>query len=245
MSAETKIQNVLLLFGELRNAPYAPAAFATSFGAEDMVLTDLIAKHAPWMEIFSLDTGRLPEETYRLMQETLNRYSLPIKIYFPEDLAVEHYVQAYGPNAFYESQALRKACCHMRKVEPLRRALQGKKAWLTGMRREQALSRQDLAVREWDATHELPKFNPLADWHHEEVWDYIRDFEVPYNRLHDQGYPSIGCAPCTRAIAPGQDIRAGRWWWENPDTRECGLHVVDGKLIRTRPATPQKTSGQI
>lgn len=245
MSAETRIQDVLLLFGELRNAPYAPAAFATSFGAEDMVLTDLIAKHAPWMEIFTLDTGRLPEETYRLMQETRERYHLPIQVYFPEHGTVERYVREHGPNAFYESQELRKSCCHMRKVEPLQRALRGKGAWVTGMRREQALSRQDLAIREWDATHELPKFNPLADWHHEEVWDYIRDFEVPYNRLHDQGYPSIGCAPCTRAISPSQDIRAGRWWWENPDTRECGLHVVGDKLIRARPATPQKTSGQI
>ncbi|MBN6740421.1 phosphoadenylyl-sulfate reductase [Acidithiobacillus ferrivorans] len=245
MSAETRIQEVLLLFGELRNAPYAPATFATSFGAEDMVLTDLIAKHAPWMEIFTLDTGRLPEETYRLMQETLGHYRLPIQVYFPEHGTVERYVREYGPNAFYENQELRKTCCHMRKVEPLRRALRGKGAWVTGMRREQALSRQDLAVREWDAAHEIPKFNPLADWHGEEVWDYIRRFEVPYNHLHDQGYPSIGCTPCTRAVAPGQDIRAGRWWWENPDTRECGLHVVDGKLIRTRPATPQKTAGQI
>ena len=243
MSAETRIQDVLLLFGELRNAPYAPAAFATSFGAEDMILTDLIAKHAPWMEIFTLDTGRLPEETYRVMQETRERYHLPIQVYFPEHGTVERYVREHGPNAFYESQELRKTCCHMRKVEPLQRALRGKGAWVTGMRREQALSRQDLAVREWDATHELPKFNPLADWRHAEVWDYIRDFELPYNRLHDQGYPSIGCAPCTRAISPGQDIRAGRWWWESPDTRECGLHVVDGKVIRIKSAASQKTSG--
>jgi phosphoadenosine phosphosulfate reductase len=245
MSLGTRIQDVLLLFGELRNAPYAPAAFATSFGAEDMVLTDLIAKHAPWIEIFTLDTGRLPEETYRLMQETREHYHLPIQVYFPEHGTVERYVREHGPNAFYESHELRKTCCHMRKVEPLQRALRGKGAWVTGMRREQTLSRQDLAVREWDAAHELPKFNPMADWHGEDVWDYIRRFEVPYNRLHDQGYPSIGCAPCTRAISPGQDIRAGRWWWENPATRECGLHVVDGKLIRARPAIPQKTSGQI
>uniref|UniRef100_E6QJ65 Adenosine 5'-phosphosulfate reductase n=1 Tax=mine drainage metagenome TaxID=410659 RepID=E6QJ65_9ZZZZ len=245
MNVNLKIQDVRLLFTEMRDAPYAPAAFASSFGAEDMVLTDLIAKHAPWIEIFTLDTGRLPEETYQLMQETMKRYPVSMKMFFPEDLALEHYVQEHGPNAFYESQELRKTCCHIRKVEPLRRALQGKKAWVTGMRREQAISRQDLSVREWDGVHELHKFNPLADWHGEEVWDYIRRFEVPYNRLHDQGYPSIGCAPCTRAVAPGQDIRAGRWWWENPDTRECGLHVVDGKVIRARSATPQKTPGQI
>ena len=232
MSLGTKIQDVLSLFGELRNAPYAPAAFATSFGAEDMVLTDLIAKHAPWIEIFTLDTGRLPEETYRLMQETRGHYHYPIHVYFPEYGTVEHYIREHGPNAFYESPELRKTCCYMRKVEPLQRALRGKGAWVTGMRREQALSRQDLAVREWDAAHELPKFNPMADWYGEEVWDYIHRYEVPYNPLHDQGYPSIGCAPCTRSISPGQDIRAGRWWWETPDTRECGLHVVDGKLMR-------------
>ena len=245
MSTKPKIQDILPLFETLQNAPYAPAAFSTSFGAEDMVLTDLIAKHAPWIEIFTLDTGRLPEETYRLMQETLNRYSLPIKIYFPEDLAVEHYVQAHGPNAFYESQALRKACCHMRKVEPLRRALQGKRAWLTGMRQAQSPSRQSLAVHQWDEIHALHKFNPLAAWHNDEVWDYIRQFEVPYNRLHDQGYPSIGCAPCTRAISPDQDIRAGRWWWEGADTKECGLHIVDGELIRVKLAAAPKASEQM
>jgi phosphoadenosine phosphosulfate reductase len=225
MSEESGIGKVLRLFDELQEEPYAPVAFATSFSAEDMVLTDLIARHAPWIETFTIDTGRLPEETYRLMQETRQRYAFPIRVFFPEHHAVERYVREHGPNGFYESAELRRTCCHIRKVEPLRRALQGKASWMTGMRREQALSRQDLAVREWDEAHDLHKINPLADWHGEEVWDYLRRFEVPHNPLHDQGYPSIGCAPCTRAVNPGEDIRAGRWWWETDALgRECGLH---------------------
>jgi len=203
----------------------SPATFANSFGAEDMVLTDLICNHAPAIEIFTLDTGRLPAETYTLMQETLQRYGQRIVPYFPEAAAVEPYLREHGPNAFYDSVELRKACCHMRKVEPLKRALQGKKAWITGLRREQAPTRNDLGVSEWDAGNGLQKFNPLIDWSHQEVWDYIHHFDVPYNALHDQHYPSIGCAPCTRAISVGEDIRAGRWWWENPESKECGLHV--------------------
>ena len=206
-------------------AEHAPAAFANSFGAEDMVLTDLICRHAPAIEIFTLDTGRLPAETYTLMQATLARYGARIKPYFPRHEAVEAYVGEHGPNAFYESVDLRKRCCHIRKVEPLQRALAGKKAWITGLRREQAPTRTELGLAEWDAGNGLHKFNPLIDWTHKEVWDYIHHFEVPYNKLHDQHYPSIGCAPCTRAIAVGEDIRAGRWWWENPESKECGLHV--------------------
>ena len=204
---------------------YSPASFANSFGAEDMVLTDLICKHAPDIEIFTLDTGRLPAETYTLMQETLQRYGRRILPYFPEAAAVEHYLREHGPNVFYDSVELRKECCRIRKVEPLRRALKGKKAWITGLRREQAPTRTDLGVSEWDGGNGLQKFNPLIEWTHQEIWDYIRHFEVPYNALHDQHYPSIGCAPCTRAIAAGEDIRAGRWWWENPESKECGLHV--------------------
>ena len=205
---------------------YAPASFANSFGAEDMVLTDLICKHVPAIEIFTLDTGRLPAETYNLMQETLQRYGQRIVPYFPAAPAVEQYLREHGPNAFYDSVELRKRCCHIRKVEPLKRALQGKKAWITGLRREQAPTRTDLTVSEWDAGNGLQKFNPLIEWTHQEIWAYIRHFEVPYNALHDQHYPSIGCAPCTRAIAVGEDIRAGRWWWENPESKECGLHVT-------------------
>ncbi len=208
---------------------HAPACFANSFGAEDMVLTDLISKHAPSIETFSLDTGRLPDETYRLMQEVRDRYGISITTYFPDAQLVEEYVRAHGPNAFYDSVELRKRCCHIRKVEPLKRALTGKKAWITGLRREQAPTRRDLSVKEWDTDFGLHKFNPLIDWSEQDIWGYIRLFHVPYNALHDRGYPSIGCAPCTRAVIPGEDIRAGRWWWENPAGKECGLHTKRGR----------------
>jgi phosphoadenosine phosphosulfate reductase len=181
--------------------------FANSFGAEDMVLTDIIMREKLAIEIFSLDTGRLPAET------------------FPKHEVVELYVQTKGINAFYESIDLRKACCHMRKVEPLQRALKGKQAWITGMRAEQATTRANLPVQEFDEGNQLEKFNPLSDWTEQEVWAYIRMHDVPYNKLHDAFYPSIGCAPCTRAVAMGEDVRAGRWWWEDPTSKECGLHV--------------------
>jgi phosphoadenosine phosphosulfate reductase len=221
---QNKIDDAVRLLRDI-SRDYAPAAFANSFGAEDMVLTDLICTRAPDIEIFTLDTGRLPAETYALMQQGLARYGRRFIPYFPESAAVEEYTREYGPNAFYDSVELRKRCCHIRKVEPLKRALQDKKAWITGLRREQAPTRTDLGVSEWDAGNGLQKFNPLIDWNHKEIWDYIRQFEVPYNALHDQHYPSIGCAPCTRAITVGEDVRAGRWWWENPESKECGLHV--------------------
>lgn len=199
--------------------------FANSMGAEDMVLTDIIQREQLPIEIFSLDTGRLPVETYDLIAETEKTYNTKLKIFFPQAQAVEFYVRSNGINAFYESIDLRKGCCHMRKVEPLQRALSGKKAWVTGMRAEQSATRSDLPFREFDQNNKLEKFNPLSDWTEKEVWAYIRMFNVPYNKLHDQFYPSIGCAPCTRAIAMGEDVRAGRWWWENADSKECGLHV--------------------
>jgi phosphoadenosine phosphosulfate reductase len=204
---------------------YAPAALASSFGAEDMVLLDLIARHGIAIEIFTLDTGRLPEETHRVMAAARQRYRLPIAVFAPATAAIEAYVAAHGTNGFYDSPSLRQECCHLRKVEPLRRALSGKRAWVTGQRREQSATRRDLPLAEWDAENGLQKFNPLAEWSTAEVWDYIRARDVPFNALHDQGYASIGCAPCTRAVAPGEDIRAGRWWWEEPEHRECGLHV--------------------
>jgi phosphoadenosine phosphosulfate reductase len=199
--------------------------FANSYGAEDMVLTDIIAKEQLAIEIFSLDTGRLPAETYTLMGEVEKTYETKPIVFFPKNDAVEDYVRTKGINAFYESIELRKACCHMRKVEPLKRALTGKQAWVTGMRAEQAATRTSLPTREFDAGNQLEKFNPLSDWTEQEIWAYIRIFNVPYNALHDQFYPSIGCAPCTRAVAMGEDVRAGRWWWEDPNSKECGLHV--------------------
>jgi len=224
MSLERKIEQTVAVLKEAAR-DYAPVAFASSLGAEDMVLTDLIVLHCPDIGIFSLDTGRLPQETYDLMQEVRSYYDVPLQVFFPDGKLVEEYVAQHGVNGFYDSVESRKACCYVRKVEPLRRALKGKGAWLTGMRRDQAVTRGSLAVSEYDAGNGLQKFNPLIEWTHQEIWDYIRHFEVPYNALHDQHYPSIGCAPCTRAIAAGEDIRAGRWWWENPESKECGLHV--------------------
>ncbi len=203
-------------------------AFANSFGAEDMVLTDLILANALPIEIFSLDTGRLPAETYTLIGDVEQRYGTKLKIYFPDAGAVENYVRSHGINAFYDSVELRKACCGVRKMEPLRRALAGKKAWITGLRAAQSVTRSGLPVREFDAGNGLDKLNPLSDWSETEVWAYIRIHDLPYNALHDQFYPSIGCAPCTRAIALGEDVRAGRWWWEDPASKECGLHVKKG-----------------
>ena len=204
---------------------WSPAAFANSLGAEDMVLTDLIVKAGLAIEIFSLDTGRLPDETYELMAAVDKHYGLKLKIFFPQAEEVETYVRNQGVNAFYDSVTLRKACCAIRKVEPLRRALAGKRAWITGLRAQQAATRDGLPQREYDEGNGLEKFNPLAEWTEKEVWTYIRQNAVPYNALHDKFYPSIGCAPCTRAISPGEDIRAGRWWWESPESKECGLHA--------------------
>lgn len=219
-----KIDSAISLLKEIER-DYSPAVMASSFGAEDMVLLDLIWNHAPGIEIFTLDTGRLPKETYDLMQTVKNRYQREVHIFFPDAATIEAFVTHNGPNAFYDSVDLRKQCCGIRKVAPLKRALEDKKAWITGMRRSQSVTRNELPVSEWDADHELQKFSPLTDWSNGEIWKYIRAFDVPYNALHDEGYASIGCAPCTRAITPGEDIRAGRWWWENPETKECGLHV--------------------
>jgi phosphoadenosine phosphosulfate reductase len=199
--------------------------FANSMGAEDMMLTDLILRENLPIEIFSLDTGRLPAETYNLISEVEKTYNTRLKIMFPLADTVENYVRIHGINAFYESVDLRKACCHMRKVEPLQRALKGKKAWVTGMRAQQSATRTELPLRQFDQANGLEKFNPLSDWSEQEIWAYISMHKVPYNTLHDQFYPSIGCAPCTRAVALGEDVRAGRWWWEDPDSKECGLHA--------------------
>lgn len=216
----TLLKTVLAEFGDQHQV-----CFANSMGAEDMVLTDIILRAGLPIEIFTLDTGRLPAETYDLIAEVEKVYLTRLKVLFPRLEAVESYVRTHGINAFYESVDLRKACCHMRKVEPLQRALEGKKAWITGMRTEQSATRAELPVRQYDESNGLEKFNPLSDWTEKEIWAYIRLHGVPYNRLHDRFYPSIGCAPCTRSVATGEDIRAGRWWWEAPDSKECGLHV--------------------
>ena len=211
---------------------YAPVAFANSLGAEDMVLTDIIERHHIDIEMFSLDTGRLPQETYDLMQIVRERYKTTLRIYFPNVKQIEAYVAEHGVNGFYQSVDLRKSCCYIRKVEPLRRALQGKRGWITGIRREQASTRANLRVSAYDMSNRMQKINPLLEWTHAEVWEYLKHYEVPYNKLHDKFYPSIGCAPCTRAITPGEDIRSGRWWWETPETKECGLHTE--KVVQSK-----------
>jgi phosphoadenosine phosphosulfate reductase len=220
-----KLNELKTLLARIENE-HAPVSLASSFGAEDVVLIDLIARYFPRIGIFTLETGRLPRETLNLIAGIRARYGVVIEEFHPNDTAVMHYVNTRGLNGFYDSVINRKACCNIRKVEPLARALAGKHAWITGLRREQAASRQDVAIEEFDATHNIGKFNPLADWTSDDVWAYIRTNDVPYNALHDRGYPSIGCEPCTRAVKPGEDSRAGRWWWENNDAKECGLHVA-------------------
>ncbi|MFA5059988.1 MAG: phosphoadenylyl-sulfate reductase [Candidatus Omnitrophota bacterium] len=198
--------------------------FASSLGEEDQVLTDMIAKIAPKIEVFTLDTGRLFPETYELIAKTQKRYSLDFKIYYPETKTVEVMVKEKGINLFYESVENRKLCCHVRKVEPLSRALRNKDAWITGIRRAQALTRTQTEVVEWDEANKKIKINPLANWSLDDVRKYIQENGVDINPLHSKGFVSIGCAPCTRAINPGEDVRAGRWWWEQPEQKECGLH---------------------
>lgn len=211
---------------------FSPAVFASSLAAEDMVLTDMILRTGLPIGIFTLETGRLHAETLGMLDTIKEKYAYDVVRFTPDPVAVEGYVQNYGLNGFYDSVDLRKECCRIRKVDPLNRALEGNTAWVTGQRRSQSATRAELHVQETDAAHNMTKFNPLADWSEDDVWHYIRTHNVPYNPLHDRGYPSIGCEPCTRAIQPGEDVRAGRWWWENPESKECGLHVVDGKLVR-------------
>jgi phosphoadenosine phosphosulfate reductase len=202
----------------------APAVLASSLGVEDMLLLDVIDAARLDIGVFTLDTGRLHQETYDLLQAIRRRYRTPVAVYTPDAADLEPYIAAHGPNAFYDSLQLRVECCRLRKKRPLERALAGRGAWITGQRRDQAVTRAALSLREWDAENGLYKYNPLADWSEAEVWAYIRAHDVPHNTLHTRGYRSIGCAPCTRAVLPGEDGRAGRWWWENPETKECGLH---------------------
>jgi phosphoadenosine phosphosulfate reductase len=211
-------------------ADFPPAALASSLSAEDMVLTDAIARRRLPIEVFVLDTGRLHADTLALIRETQDHYGIAIRAYEPDRSAVQTYVETKGIDAFYGSVELRQRCCAIRKVEPLKRALAGKRAWITGLRREQARTRGRLEERELDPVHRMEKFNPLAGWSESQVWEYIKSNGVPYNRLYDQGYRSIGCAPCTRPVLPGEDLRAGRWWWEEPEGKECGLHPARSKL---------------
>lgn len=205
--------------------------FSSSLGQEDQVITDVICRNKLDVEIFTLDTGRLFYETYELMERTNDRYKTKLKIYFPETADVETFVFEKGINSFYESVENRKECCFIRKVKPLNRALAGAKVWITGLRAEQSDNRKNMKMIEWDEQKQLYKFNPLINWTYEEMMNYIKENNVPYNPLHDKGFISIGCAPCTRAIEPGEDARAGRWWWETSQ-KECGLHNDKLKTVK-------------
>lgn len=202
------------------------AVFSTSFGYEDQVITDIIATHSLPIDLFTLETGRLFRETYSVWSKTLSRYPLEIKPYFPDTEAVQEFVNRTGPNGFYESVENRKSCCAIRKIEPLKRALKGYKVWVTGIRADQSPNRENMHNVEFDEGNQLIKIHPLFDWSLADVQAYIKLHNVPYNILHDRGFPSIGCAPCTRAVAEGEDFRAGRWWWEDQSKKECGLHQI-------------------
>ncbi|GAB3990553.1 phosphoadenylyl-sulfate reductase [Spirosoma daeguense] len=199
--------------------------FSTSLGYEDQVITDLILSNNIPIKIFTLDTGRMFSETYSVWKKTNDRYGVKIETYFPKADAVEKLLTDKGPYSMYESIENRKECCFIRKIEPLNRALAGNKVWITGIRAEQSANRQTMTQLEWDDAHNLFKFHPIMDWSFEQVKQYVKDNHVPYNPLHDRGFVSIGCQPCTRAIQEGEDFRAGRWWWEDNSKKECGLHV--------------------
>jgi len=199
--------------------------FSSSFSFEDQAITHAIASNHLPIRIFTLDTGRLFAETYSVWNNTLEKYKTTITAYYPDNNLLEEYISEKGPNAFYESVENRKTCCHIRKVEPLKRALAGNSIWVTGLRAEHSASRHDLQQLEWDESNQVIKYHPLLFWTTEQVKEYITENNIPYNVLHDRGFVSIGCAPCTRAIRPGEDFRAGRWWWEDSSKKECGLHV--------------------
>ncbi|MCL5408926.1 MAG: phosphoadenylyl-sulfate reductase [Candidatus Omnitrophica bacterium] len=206
-------------------------ALASSFGLEDVVLIDIISKTSPSIKIFTIDTGRLHPETYNIMDKIKEKYNITMDVYYPDTTSIEKMISEYGFNLFYKSIELRHLCCNIRKVEPLNRALKDLDAWICGLRKQQAVTRTNIQKVEIDIAHNsIIKINPITDWSEQQVWEYIKKNNVPYNQLHDNGYPSIGCAPCTRAIKPGEDIRAGRWWWESPENKECGLHPIKSKI---------------
>jgi phosphoadenosine phosphosulfate reductase len=215
---------------------HAPAVFSTSLSAEDMVITDVILRANLDIEIFAIDTGRLHADTLELLDAIRQRYDHPVRIYTPDAAAAAQYVASHGRDAFYESAELRHECCRIRKVEPLNRALAGKRGWVTGLRRASSAARGSVAEQQYDSAHDLVKFNPLAEWSEKDVWDYVWAHQLPYNRLYENGYRSIGCAPCTRPVVAGEDERAGRWWWEQNSAKECGLHVQE----QPQAHTPQK-----
>jgi phosphoadenosine phosphosulfate reductase len=234
---EAKIERLHAFVAEIAKR-HAKVKLASSLAAEDMVLTHAILSHSLPIGIFSLNTGRLHVETLAMTDRIRERYGYEIEQLHPLPEAVDEYVQTQGLNAFYESVELRKRCCEIRKVEPLNRALAGVEAWVTGQRREQSVTRAELHEQEQDAARNIAKYNPLADWSEGEVWAYLKRYDVPVNPLHARGYPSIGCEPCTRAVRPGEDSRAGRWWWESRDSKECGLHVSTVQFVAVGTQAP-------
>jgi len=231
----TTIENVLEYFLEKYKND---VLFSSSFSAEDQVLTDLIYGIDKNIHIFTLDTGRLYPETYDVMDATNLKYNMKLDVYFPKAKNVQELYKIQGINGHYESKEKRENCCYIRKVEPLKRALKNKKIWITGLRKKQGVSRTKISLVEYDKNFKIIKVNPLIDWSKDDVWSYIKKKNIPYNALHDRGFPSIGCAPCTRAVKDGEDIRSGRWWWENPEHKECGLH----KNSKERDAIDRKTN---
>lgn len=219
---------------------YKNVCYANSLGLEAMVLTDLIWSAVPEIEIFTIDTGRLYPETYDLIERVQSRYGQKLRVYYPAARELENWVDENGINGFRDGFEQRRGCCNLRKVEPFRRAVSGRGAWVTGIRRGQSASRALAAPVEWDREYGLHKVSPLLDWSETEIWDYIRRKRLPYNVLHDRGFPSIGCAPCTRAVQPGEDERSGRWWWERSESRECGLHPRrQSPAVAVLSASPQ------
>ena len=216
-SAQELLQSFMSQYG-------ARLALSSSLSIEDQTLTDMMLRIDPQANIFTLDTGRLFPETYELIDRTNEHYKVKLKVYCPQTESLQQFVATEGINPFYESIEKRHACCEVRKLEPLRRAFRDLDVWVCGLRSAQSVTRSDMRLIEWDERHGLLKINPLIHWTEQQVWDYIKENHVPYNRLHDKGFPSIGCEPCTRAVRRIDDVRAGRWWWESPDHRECGLH---------------------
>lgn len=202
------------------------AVFSTSFGIEDQVITHLLRQVNSSVDIFTLETGRLFPETYYVWNRTIERYKFPIKAYYPNTEAVQELVSEKGPSSFYESVDNRKECCFIRKIEPLQRAIKGYEIWITGIRSDQSQNREGMDFIEWDDANKIIKIHPLFDWTLEDVEGFLKKNNVPYNPLHDKGFPSIGCQPCTRAVQQGEDFRAGRWWWEDKSKKECGLHAT-------------------
>ncbi len=238
---ETLVQDTRALL-ERAVREHKDVVYSNSLGAEAMVLTDIIATHVPEIEMFTLDTGRLPDETLALLDRIERRYQRRIQVFYPDAAALERYVRENGINGFYLGIEERQSCCHIRKVEPFKRAIAGRKAWVTGVRREQSAERALGESISWDERYGLWKISPLLEWTEEDVWAYIKTHNLPYNALHDKGYPSIGCAPCTRAVEPGADPRSGRWWWENPDSRECGLQPR--RRVIPLKVEPRRAAGQ-